>query len=86
MFAAYLRMYEYDKGPLDARILETVDEGRLDAPAVRPNAAYPNDTLLTYLYLPKRGNTPFPVVAFWPGPVSFVTSLRGPGPQRSASC
>ncbi|HSJ75920.1 MAG TPA: bifunctional serine/threonine-protein kinase/formylglycine-generating enzyme family protein, partial [Gemmatimonadales bacterium] len=27
VFAAYKRMYEYDKGPLDSRVLETVDEG-----------------------------------------------------------
>ena len=67
VFAAYTRMYEYDKGPLDARILETVDEGDWTRQLIRMNAAYANDTLLTYLYLPKRGTKPFPVVVFWPG-------------------
>jgi eukaryotic-like serine/threonine-protein kinase len=67
VFAVYKRMYEYDKGPLDARILETVDEGDWTRQLIRMNAAYANDTLLTYLYLPKRGTKPFPVVVFWPG-------------------
>ncbi|MFL5473030.1 MAG: protein kinase domain-containing protein [Gemmatimonadales bacterium] len=67
VFAAYKRMYEYDKGPLDARILETVDEGDWTRQLIRMNAAYANDTLLTYLYLPKRGTKPFPVMVFWPG-------------------
>src|SRR5829696_668706 len=67
VFAAYKRMYEYDKGPLDARILETVDEGNWTRQLIRMNAAYANDTLLTYLYLPRRGTRPFPVVVFWPG-------------------
>ena len=67
VFAAYKRMYEYDKGALDARIVETVDEGDWTRQLIRMNAAYANDTLLTYLYLPKRGTKPFPVVVFWPG-------------------
>jgi eukaryotic-like serine/threonine-protein kinase len=67
MFAAYLRMYEYDKGPLDARVIETIGEGDWTRQLVRMNAAYPNDTLLTYVYLPKQGTKPFPVVVFWPG-------------------
>ncbi len=67
VFAAYKRMYEYDKGALDARVVETVEEGDWTRQLVRMNAAYANDTLLTYLYLPRRGTKPFPVVVFWPG-------------------
>ncbi len=47
VFAAYKRMYEYDKGALDARIMETVDEGDWTRQLIRMNAAYANDTLLT---------------------------------------
>jgi pimeloyl-ACP methyl ester carboxylesterase len=79
VFAVYKRMYEYDKGPLDARILETVDEGDWTRQLIRMNAAYANDTLLTYLYLPKRGTQPFPVVVFWPG--SNVVRDAGPRPR-----
>ncbi|MFL5447060.1 MAG: protein kinase domain-containing protein [Gemmatimonadales bacterium] len=67
VFAAYKRIYEYDKGPLDARIVETVDEGDWTRQLIRMNAAYANDTLLTYVYLPRRGTKPFRVVLFWPG-------------------
>ena len=86
VFAAYLRMYEYDKGPLDARILETVDEGDWTRQLVRMNAAYPNDTLLTYLYLPKRGTKPFPVVVFWPGSNVVRDIAPRSRPTASASC
>ena len=79
VFAVYRRMYEYDRGPLDARILETVDEGDWTRELIRMNAAYPNDTLLAYLYLPKRGSQPHPVVIFWPG--SNVVRDAGPRPR-----
>jgi dienelactone hydrolase len=82
MFATYVRMYEYDKGPLDARVVETVDEGAWTRQLVRMNAAYPNDTLLTYLYLPKRGTHPFSVVIFWPG--SNVLRDIAPRPRTTA--
>jgi len=82
MFAAYVRMYEYDKGPLDARVVEAVDEGSWTRELVRMNAAYPNDTLLTYLYLPKRGIQPFPVVIYWPG--SNVVRDVAPRPRPTA--
>ncbi len=45
------------------------------------NAAYANDTLLTYLYLPKRGTKPYPVAVFWPGSNVVRDSLRDPGPN-----
>jgi eukaryotic-like serine/threonine-protein kinase len=79
VFAAYRRMYEYDKGPLDARIVETVDEGDWTRQLIRMNAAYADDTLLAYLYLPKRGSRPHPVVVYWPG--SNVLRDAGPRPR-----
>ena len=44
--------------PLDAKVVETVDEGDWTRELVRMNAAYAGDSLLAYLYLPKRGTTP----------------------------
>ncbi len=66
VFAAYLQMYEYDHTPLNARVIETVDEGEWTRELVRLDAAYGGDSLLTYLYLPKRGASPFPTVVFFP--------------------
>jgi len=74
VFAAYRQMYEYDRKPPKARVLETLDEGEWTRELVGLDAAYANDTLLVYLYLPKHGNKPFPTVVFFP-PGSAVTLL-----------
>jgi hypothetical protein len=68
VFAAYRQMYEYDRKPLNARVLETVDEGEWTRELVRVEAAYASDSdsLLVYLYLPKRGTRPVPAVVFFP--------------------
>src|SRR4051812_40966108 len=66
VFAAYRQMYEYDRTPLDARTVERLDEGDWTRELVRVNAAYADDSLLLYLYLPKRGVRPYPAVVFFP--------------------
>jgi dienelactone hydrolase len=66
VFAAYRQMYEYDRTPLGARVVERLDEGDWTRELVRVNAAYASDTLLLYLYLPKRGAGPYPAVVFFP--------------------
>jgi pimeloyl-ACP methyl ester carboxylesterase len=60
-------MYDYDRTPLDARMLERVDEGDWTRELVQMRAAYAGDSLLVYLYLPKRGARPFPTVVYFPG-------------------
>jgi eukaryotic-like serine/threonine-protein kinase len=77
LFAVYRRMYDYDRTPLDARTLESVDEGDWTRELVRMNAAYANDSLLVYLYLPKRGLKPYPAVVYFPG--SNAIRDRAPG-------
>ena len=67
VFAAYRRMYEYDRTPLHAKVMETVDEGDWTRELVRMNAAYAGDSLLVYLYLPKRGVKPYPALVYFPG-------------------
>ena len=71
VFAAYRQMYQYDRTPLEATVVEALDEGDWTRELVRMNAAYAGDTLLTYLYLPKLGQKPWPVVVFFPsgGPI-----------------
>ena len=67
VFSVYRRMYEYDRGPLQARVVETVDEGDWTRELVRMQAAYAGDSLLVYLYLPKSGVKPYPAVVLFPG-------------------
>ena len=66
VYAAYRRMYEYDRTPLEAKVLEKVDEGEWTRELVRTHAAYAGDSLLVYLYLPKRGVKPYPAVVYFP--------------------
>ncbi|MEO8637047.1 MAG: protein kinase, partial [Gemmatimonadales bacterium] len=66
VFAVYRQMYEYDRKPLNAQALKTVDEGDWTRELVRLDAAYAGDSLLLYLYLPKRGTRPYPAVVFFP--------------------
>jgi formylglycine-generating enzyme required for sulfatase activity/dienelactone hydrolase len=67
VFSVVRRMYEYDRGPLDAKVVETVDEGDWIRELVRMNAAYAGDSLLVYLYRPKSVVKPHPAVMLFPG-------------------
>jgi eukaryotic-like serine/threonine-protein kinase len=78
LFAVYRRMYDYDRGPLNAKVLETVDEGDWIRELARMDAAYGGDSLLVYLYLPKRGIKPYPAVVYFPG----SNAIRDRAPQN----
>jgi eukaryotic-like serine/threonine-protein kinase len=67
VFSVYRRMYEYDREPFNAKVVETVDEGDWNRELVRMDAAYGNDSLLVYLYRPKSGLKPYPAVVYFPG-------------------
>jgi formylglycine-generating enzyme required for sulfatase activity/pimeloyl-ACP methyl ester carboxylesterase len=83
VFSVYRRMYEYDRGPLDAKIVETVDLGDGIRQLVRMNAAYSGDSLLVYLFLPKRGSRPYPALILWPGSNIIRDRSRDPRPITS---
>jgi pimeloyl-ACP methyl ester carboxylesterase len=78
IFSAYRQMYAYDRTPLDAKVLETVNEGDWVRELVRMNAAYAGDSLLVYLYLPKHGVKPYPAVVYFPG----SNAIRDRAPQN----
>jgi formylglycine-generating enzyme required for sulfatase activity/dienelactone hydrolase len=78
VFSLYRRMYEYDRSPFRARALETLDEGDWMRELVVMNAAYLGDSLLVYLYLPKRGLKPYPAVVYFPG----SNAIRDRAPQN----
>jgi formylglycine-generating enzyme required for sulfatase activity/dienelactone hydrolase len=78
VFAAYRQIYAYDRTPLAAKVVETVDEGDWTRELVRMNAAYAGDSLLIYLYLPKRQVKPYPAVVYFPG----SNAIRDHAPQN----
>jgi hypothetical protein len=67
LFAVYRRMYDYDRSALNPKVLQAVEEDDWVRELVRMNAAYGGDSLLVYLYLPKRGVKPYPAVVYFPG-------------------
>lgn len=75
VFAVYKRLYAYDRKDLNA-ITESVDD---TSPFWRKekisfDAAYGNERVVAYLYLPKEGVPPYQTVIFFPG--SAAAALR----------
>jgi eukaryotic-like serine/threonine-protein kinase len=67
VYAAYSRVFDYDRGPLDATV-ESIDTTRVwIRERVRFAAGYGNERMLLYLYLPARGRPPYQTVVYWPG-------------------
>jgi formylglycine-generating enzyme required for sulfatase activity/dienelactone hydrolase len=67
-FALYARLFDYDPLPLDAKVEERSDahaSWRMEK--VSFTAAYGNERIPAYLYLPKNSRPPFQVVVFFPG-------------------
>jgi serine/threonine protein kinase/dienelactone hydrolase len=67
-YQIFLRQYSYDKTPLNAR-REFLDESAEDwtTEKIIFDAAYGNERMIAYLFLPKRGNPPYQTVVVFPG-------------------
>jgi len=74
VFAQYLRQFDYDKGPLDAKIEE---EKPMPSGGVRQritfNAAYGGERMTAYLFMPTAGKPPYQVVVEFPGSGALTT-------------
>jgi eukaryotic-like serine/threonine-protein kinase len=68
VFAIYKNLYRYDPAPLDA-ILDPVQESNeyWTKQKVTFNAAYGNERVSAYVYLPKNSTPPYQTVVFFPG-------------------
>jgi dienelactone hydrolase/predicted Ser/Thr protein kinase len=68
VFAIYKRLYEYDKRELNA-VMESVDDASpfWRKEKIAYDAAYGNERIIAYLYLPKKGAPPYQTVIFFPG-------------------
>ena len=65
-FAAILAQYAYDKGPLEAQIVEELDEGEWIRQRIEFDAGY-GARMSAFLFLPKRGTPPFQALVHFPG-------------------
>jgi serine/threonine protein kinase/dienelactone hydrolase len=67
VFAHYLRQFDYDRTPLDATIEEEipVDDGVRQK--LTFDAAYGDERMIAYLFLPSTGTAPYQAVVIFPG-------------------
>ncbi len=68
IFQVYLKLYEYTKSPLNAKVEEREDLTRFTTlERVSFDPAYVGDRMIAYLFLPKEGKRPFQTIVHWPG-------------------
>jgi dienelactone hydrolase len=76
VFRIYRSMYAYDRTPLDAEVQSVPDPSEdWTRQKITFNAAYGNQRMAAYLFLPKRASPPLQVVVFFPSArVNFLES------------
>jgi dienelactone hydrolase len=82
IFQVYRRLYDYDRTPLQAKVEES-DSSAEDwvMQRITFDAAYGNERVTAYLFLPKRGHPPYQTIVYFPGSNaihdrSFRTSMQ----------
>jgi serine/threonine protein kinase/formylglycine-generating enzyme required for sulfatase activity/cephalosporin-C deacetylase-like acetyl esterase len=74
LFRVYKSLYSYDKTPLHA-IIESVDETEeWKKEKISFAAAYGNERISAYLFLPKKSRPPFQTIVYFPG--SYAIDVR----------
>jgi hypothetical protein len=72
VFRAYESQHAYDKGPLNAQVEETVSTAGWSRAKVTFDAAYGQERVTAYLFLPKNASPPFQTVVYFPGAFAFM--------------
>ncbi|HMA38873.1 MAG TPA: protein kinase [Gemmatimonadales bacterium] len=74
VFAIYRRAYDYDRTPLQEKV-EGTDSSAEDWVVQRVSfaAAYGDERMMAYLFLPKRGRPPYQTLVYFPGAIAMVS-------------
>lgn len=67
VFQAYTRLYSYDRTPLNAVIESTEKTDEWKRETITFDAAYGNERITAYLFLPLRASPPYQTVLYFPG-------------------
>jgi uncharacterized membrane protein YhdT len=67
VIAAYQRIFTYDPGPLNAQVEATVSARNWTRERISFDAAYGNERMVLYLYVPTTGSAPYKTTVYWPG-------------------
>jgi eukaryotic-like serine/threonine-protein kinase len=80
IFRIYKNQFLYDKTALNP-IIEDRDESHKDwiVEKISLNAAYENDRMMVYLFLPRNSSPPFQTLIFFPGSYAIESKELGPG-------
>jgi eukaryotic-like serine/threonine-protein kinase len=73
-FKVFLRQYAYDKKSLNARIEETLTKEDWTREKVSFDAAYGNERMVAYVFIPKRGVSPYEPIVLFPGSSALFES------------
>jgi formylglycine-generating enzyme required for sulfatase activity/dienelactone hydrolase len=73
-FQIYLRQFDYDPKPLDVKLESSEDTAVWRREKVSVSAAYGNDRVPVYLYIPKSATPPYQAVVMFPGSNATQTS------------
>jgi predicted esterase len=66
VYTALASNYQYDRGPLDAKVEETEESRYWTRQRITFNAAYGEQRSALYLYLPHAAEPPLQTVVYWP--------------------
>ncbi len=75
-FNIFLRQYEYDKTPLNAQAVSTIDTGAYITEKIVMDAGYNNEHLIVYLFLPRNKKPPYQPVIFFPGSNAILMDIK----------
>ncbi len=67
IYEIYRRLYDYDRTPLRASVEEQDSSEEGVRQRITFNAAYGNERVIAYLFLPKHGHPPYQTIVLFPG-------------------
>ncbi|MDY0099433.1 MAG: SUMF1/EgtB/PvdO family nonheme iron enzyme [Bacteroidales bacterium] len=67
IYNIFLRQYEYDKSPLNAKVIAETDTGSYITEEIVLDAGYSDEKLIVYLFIPRDVQPPYQPVVFFPG-------------------
>ena len=79
LFQAYKSLYSYDKTPLHAVVESTEQADDWQLQTISFDAAYGNERMKAYLFLPKKATPPYQTIVFFPASGAIYTRIPEPG-------
>lgn len=80
LFRAYKSLYSYDRTPLHEVVESTQQTEDWTLQKITYDAAYGNERITAYLYLPRNTKPPFETVVYFPGANAVRTRSSAPPP------